>query len=187
MLSEGDSSLFPISQPLLEKASLDACQRCTAATCCKSGGMAKSIEPPFLTSFDVAQIGQFTGLHPDVYSEIVMNPHTGNAVRFLKTTSREGCHFLDEGRCSIHDHRPIDCRLFPLDLRIVEGALTWVIYDYNHCELTEHDMAILAKQMGTALAALGGETMDYATVPIPGMMNLPFKVVGKAVEKLARV
>ncbi len=183
MSPEGDGSRFSVTQPFSEKASLDACQRCTDASCCKSGGIAKTIEPPFLTSFDIAQIGKFTGLPADVYSETVVNPHTGNTVRFLKTTSREGCHFLNEGRCSIHDHRPIDCRLFPLDLRMVEGELTWVIYNYNHCELTERDMAILARQMGTALAALGNEAEDYATVPVPGMKNLPFKIVGRALEK----
>lgn len=187
MFAELDGPKTALVQPFNDSGALDACHNCSGSKCCgniKHGG---TIEPPFLTSFDVAQIGQFTGLHPDVYSETVTNPHTGNEVRFLKTTSREGCHFLNEGRCSIHDHRPIDCRLFPLDLRMVEGALTWVIYNYHHCELTERDMEILAKQMETALMALGSEAVDYATVPVPGMMNLPFKVVGRALIKLVGV
>ena len=183
MFAELDGSKTALVQPFIDNGALDACRDCSGAKCCgniKHGG---TIEPPFLTSFDVARIGLFTGLHPDVYSEILVNPHTGNPVRFLKTTSREGCHFLNEGRCSIHDHRPIDCRLFPLDIRKVEGKLSWVIYNYNHCELTERDMAILAKQMGAALAALGSELEDYATVPVPGMKNLPFKIVGRVLEK----
>ncbi len=182
MFAELDGPKTALVQPFNDNGALDACRDCSGAKCCgniKHGG---TIEPPFLTSFDVAQIGNFTGLHADIYSQTVVNPHTGNTVRFLKTTSREGCHFLHEGRCSIHDHRPIDCRLFPLDLKMVEGELTWVIYNYHHCELTERDMAILAKQMGTALTALGSEAEDYATVPVPGMQNLPYKVVGRAQE-----
>ncbi len=170
-----------------DNGALDACRDCSGSKCCgniKHGG---TIEPPFLTSLDVEQIARFTGLHPDTFSDAVRNPHTGNEVRFLKTSSREGCHFLTEGRCGIHDFRPVDCRLFPLDMKKVEGELAWVIYHYNHCELSERDMAILARQMGPALAALGHEVEDYATVPVPGMLNLPYKVIGRALEKPVEV
>ena len=41
----------------------------------------------------------------------------------------ENCkHLADDGRCLIHDSRPMECRLFPLDIKRLDGALTWVVW-----------------------------------------------------------
>jgi Fe-S-cluster containining protein len=40
------------------------------------------------------------------------------------------CEKLDKatGLCSIHDRRPIECRIFPLDLLVVDAQVHWVIW-----------------------------------------------------------
>lgn len=167
--------------------SLDACRNCSGSKCCGNIRHGGTIEPPFLTSFDVERIARFAGLKPDDFSDEIVNPHTGNPVRFLKTTSKEGCHFLEAGRCNIHDLRPIDCRLFPLDVKQVASEMKWVIYDYRHCELTKRDIGLLMEQRAPALELLGGELLDYATVPTPGMMEIQYKVIAPVDTSRQRV
>lgn len=164
-----------------DSGSLDACRECSGSKCCgniKHGG---TIEPPFLTFFDVARISRATGLAADEFSDPVFNKVTGNHVRFLKTGSKHGCHFLEEGRCSIHNNRPIDCRLFPLDVKKLGGVLTWVIYEYEHCVLSDRDKDLLMKQVSPAMRVLEGELEDYATVPLSGMANIGYAVLGPVI------
>ena len=40
-----------------------------------------------------------------------------------------GCHFYTEGRCAIYHVRPLDCRLFPLDIiEVGEHKFVWIAY-----------------------------------------------------------
>lgn len=42
---------------------------------------------------------------------------------------RDRCTFLDEhGRCRIYDLRPLDCRLFPLDIIEEGGEFYWCVF-----------------------------------------------------------
>ena len=47
------------------------------------------------------------------------------------------CEKLDisTGLCSVHPRRPIECRLFPLDLLAVEGVVCWVVW-HGACPAT---------------------------------------------------
>jgi len=168
----GDS--FHLKPSLDESGSLNACGCCKTVSCCGKGG---SVTAPFLASYDVSRISKRTGLGPDKFSDETVNPATGKTVRFLKINSTEGCHFLKAGRCSIHEFRPVDCRLFPLDLKMVNGAPQWVIYNYHHCDLSERDHKLLMEQIASATMILGYEMLDYATVPTPGMAEMGFKLV----------
>jgi len=51
--------------------------------------------------------------------------------RFTGSPSEDGaCEKLDRstGLCSVHDRRPTECRLFPLDLLAVDGVVHWVVW-----------------------------------------------------------
>jgi Fe-S-cluster containining protein len=160
-----------------DNGSLDACRDCTGAKCCGNIRIGGQIEPPFLTTDDVARISRRTGLDPHQFSDETINPATGNVVMFLKTNSAEGCHFLRAGRCSIHEFRPVDCRLFPLDLKKIDGRFQWVIYSYQYCDLSERDRRLLMGQIESLAPALGGQMEDYATVPTHGMEKMGFRVL----------
>jgi len=39
------------------------------------------------------------------------------------------CRFLRDGFCSVFDSRPLECRLFPFDIKLIAGKTTWIIWD----------------------------------------------------------
>jgi Fe-S-cluster containining protein len=47
----------------------------------------------------------------------------------------DGCQNLsNDGKCLIHDNRPLECRIFPLDLKKINNKITWILWDY--CPVT---------------------------------------------------
>lgn len=47
----------------------------------------------------------------------------------------ENCHnLLDDGRCSIHNNRPLECHIFPLDLKRIDNEIKWLLW--NSCPAT---------------------------------------------------
>lgn len=57
----------------------------------------------------------------------------GDAVEKVDNTNfflnRKQCKFLDnKGLCTIYDIRPLDCKLFPLDIIEQEGSYYWCIF-----------------------------------------------------------
>lgn len=52
-------------------------------------------------------------------------------LRFNATMFSTGkCQNLaDDGRCTIHDVRPVECRLYPLDVKRIDGVLTWLVWE----------------------------------------------------------
>lgn len=175
-VSSLNDAASPISSDI--SGSLEACLICNSPDCCFSGKIEKNIDPPFLSSFDVARISSTTGLNPESYSNAVVNPFSGKEVRLLKITPDKQCYFLDSGKCKIHGHRPIDCRLFPLDIKIQNNTLVWVIYHYDNCNLTERDVALLISQGSQAILSFGLDMEDYATLPLPKMSGIAYTVLG---------
>lgn len=43
------------------------------------------------------------------------------------------CIFWDEGKknCSIYENRPLDCRLYPFDILLVNKKYHWIVYSCN--------------------------------------------------------
>lgn len=70
-----------------------------------------------------------------------------NYMKYLKTVKISGenvfaikkkdnlseCVFWDEsvGGCTIYDFRPIDCRLYPFDILLMEKSYHWIVYSCN--------------------------------------------------------
>lgn len=38
------------------------------------------------------------------------------------------CQFLNGNQCIEYESRPLECRLFPFDIKEIEGALTWILW-----------------------------------------------------------
>lgn len=56
------------------------------------------------------------------------------------------CHFFDisENKCKIYDIRPTDCRLFPFDIKFVEGKKDYMVgYYTNLCEKQLPDKEVM--------------------------------------------
>jgi Fe-S-cluster containining protein len=97
------------------------CKSCKLPNCCE-------IEPPFLTEHDIAPIENATGMPLSEFAEARVGP-SGKTFMQMKTKN-EKCIFYSEQtrRCSIYENRPIDCRLFPLDVDFRDGKFVWIIY-----------------------------------------------------------
>lgn len=83
----------------------------------------------------------------DIYSKKLQEPYQGTCIRQMlrenelvndKSVSR--CHFFDinDKKCKIYEGRPIDCRLFPFDIRLDESKSQYIIGYYN--ELCENQL-----------------------------------------------
>jgi len=77
---------------------LDYCNPC-GAWCCK--GEAPYASKEELTLLNVKKIGQ---------------------------RADGSCQFLKRNQCTEYQLRPLECRLFPFDIKEIEGALTWILW-----------------------------------------------------------
>lgn len=162
---------LPVIAPQNAEGTISACKNCSGLQCCGTLRPGGSIEPPFLTPDDVHRISRVTGLPDDDFSEPRLNPATGKYVVFMRTQPGTGCVFFDHesGRCTIYKHRPIDCRLFPLDIEFDDGVFYWALHNHDSCRLKSNDVRSLIRYGECAIQQLTGVILDYATVPVPGM------------------
>ena len=89
--------------------------------------------------------------------------------------STVGCAFFANGQCEIYEDRPIDCRLFPVDIREErDGTLVWIVYTrlcpagFDRTGFLEHAERLLP--------ALQGHAREYARMDTRGMDAEPFDV-----------
>ena len=161
-------------------AALSACRECSGVNCCGKLRQGGPVEPPFLTVHDLRQVRHFTGLSCRDFAEARTNPVTGKTVFFMRVRPGGGCVFFSpsSGKCRIYTVRPIDCKLFPLDIKKIGRRYAWILYRYQHCHLTEADRTTLLRLRDQALSVLGHALEEYATVPVPGMDGLRRRIVG---------
>ena len=162
-----------------KNGSLDACKACSGIKCCGNIRRGGTIEPPFLCRHDIRQIESFTGLNQSLFTDAWLNAATGNTVFFMKISDEHTCFFLDpeEGKCRIYAVRPVDCRLFPLDIEKTEEGYHWIQYNYKYCHLTGRDKRWLSKYKDIAIRIFGEEIQDYATISVPGMERMGYEVL----------
>ena len=97
------------------------------------------------------------------------------SVRQIRSTV--GCAFFANGHCEIYEDRPIDCRLFPVDIREErDGTLVWVVYT-RLCPAGV-DRTGLLEHAERLLPALQGHAREYARMDTRGMDAEPFDVRG---------
>lgn len=102
--------------------SLAVCKQCLGPNCCE-------IEPPFLTGNDIKNIADATGLSANQFSE-AHRDEDNRPIHQMKQNENHKCFFYDQEsrRCRIYENRPVDCRLFPLDIAKVRDRYTWIMY-----------------------------------------------------------
>ncbi len=110
-------------------SNLDICADKCMSKCCKS-------TPPALTEEDVKQIlSKISSTH---WMSFVDEEKRVPVV--AKQADKKKCIFLtNENQCSIYNHRPLDCILFPLFVKIEQLSFTtyrlrWLVW---YCPLTE--------------------------------------------------
>lgn len=112
------------------------CDSCNgSASCCRFAEDTITLDP-----YDIWQLTQALGLtFEQLYSRnlIALSPVDGLLLPHLNFSSDTGsCPFLQEdGRCSIHAHRPGLCRLFPLARLITEDGIRYLL-QIHECPCT---------------------------------------------------
>jgi len=145
------------------------CRFCQVPTCCTKNAKNGMVEPPFITSFDRESLPELHGLQASTIKRA--NLHTGRTNVYLKPAPHGGCPFYQNGSCVVYARRPLDCRLFPLDLRFRSDEYLLLLYDFPGCKNSIEATAINdGIDYFEALAQLfGSELQDYATAEVPGM------------------
>jgi Fe-S-cluster containining protein len=157
---------------------LDACVRCSGFNCCTKVKVNGAVDAPFLTPYDERLIATTLNRLPSEFAVRQQLKSQGPAVSLLRTAEVGGCIFFQSqtGRCEIYETRPIDCRLFPLDIKEINGRFHWVLYDYEHCRLTASDLISLlayAREVLPILLPVLRQYVEYA----PQMDKIGFTVL----------
>ena len=93
----------------------------------------------------------------------------------MRASRDGGCGFHDprSGRCNIYAARPVDCRLYPLDIALIDGSYYWILRRY--CDITDADLKNLIAFGEQILPQFRDRLRDYATVAVDGMDSLSFR------------
>lgn len=136
------------------------CTECYAehkVCCCASD---KVDMPVFINSELAAIRNQLVqkSIEKNAFSKALSEPFKKSAVRQMKREDKKGndgsiistkCHFynVEEQKCKIYDGRPIDCRIFPYDIKLSEGKKEYIIGYYTGlCERNLPDHSTMKKK-----------------------------------------
>lgn len=114
---------------LEEQRKLICTEEC-GSKCCRS-------TPPALTSEDISRISN--AVSNDEWMRVVKKSERKIHV-INKKNKTDDCYFMSEQNlCNVYDNRPLDCRLFPIFLKIKEikehsYVIKWLVW---YCPLTE--------------------------------------------------
>lgn len=109
---------------------MDICSIQCGSRCCKS-------TPPALTNEDFIRINKI--IKNDRWYTIIESRQKNVKIVSKKNGTKDCFFLLDNGLCEIYDFRPLDCKLFPLFLKIKkqndnEYNVKWLVW---YCPLTE--------------------------------------------------
>jgi Fe-S-cluster containining protein len=88
---------------------------CTA--CCEQRGQVH------LTEDDAVNAAAFVGMAQAEFERRYV-VRSANVLRFRKPRGKQ-CPFLNDGGCSIHPVKPVQCRLFPFWPELIESEFEW--------------------------------------------------------------
>lgn len=128
------------------------CNDCSGCSkCCHDMGNSIVLDP-----YDVFRLSLGTQkTFEELMAEYIeLSVYGGVILPNIKMNEKtHGCGFLDEnGRCSIHPHRPGICRIFPLG-RMYENGSYKYIYQINECPYPDKTDVKIGKWIDTELPA----------------------------------
>ncbi|SRR5258706_6919226 len=154
------------------EGSIAMCAVCpTAHNCCSRVNAPQGVDAPIVFPVEVDAISQATSLLPAEFA----TPDDSSSYSWLQST-QDGCVFLRLGRCQVYDVRPLDCRLFPLDLvELRNGQIAWIAYT-SICP-TSYDPEPLLRNAKALLQNSPIDMSAYARARIPLLEEHAFRVL----------
>lgn len=165
-------------KPPRHNGTMAFCSRCPASkNCCTRVAHGSEIEHPFVFEEEIDALSRASGLPSSAF---IAKRYTsdGEAYNSLKS-HKSGCIFFAGGSCQVYDIRPLDCRLFPFDIRAdSKGVLFWIVYT-TLCPVNFNidDNFHSTKAMFGAAGVTLEEAAAYVRSDAQGMASLPFKVI----------
>lgn len=136
------------------------CNSCDKASNCCTG---KTVDMPLVTEQEAINIARDMEINMDNFC----TPVNGGIFEIKRQDTNE-CYFYHKGKCSIYENRPIDCKLFPFDLKISKKTnhLNLVKYD-SVCPSLPEKMEREASQAENLVNSLGKQKRFFANSNSP--------------------
>ena len=101
------------------------CGSCNHKPCCINFGS------PILFTGDLEKLKEIGKLDNNFVEEIMIKNKPFKTMR--KKENSNTCIFWDEKNtlCSIYEHRPYDCKMFPFDIDWIDNEYRWIVYSCN--------------------------------------------------------
>lgn len=121
------------------------CHNCVnaKATCCSN----PAVDSPMILPNEALEIAKVTNMEVSNFAKQVdfASMYNDKALKSLYQMKRQdnsnACYFYKECKCSIYDIRPIDCRIFPYDIKLEkDGNYYLVYYLTDNCEIKNIDL-----------------------------------------------
>ncbi len=108
------------------------CRWCVGkeGTCCAG----QYVDMPMLLPNEVEIISKNMKISKNDFCQIVSfsSIHNDYALKDLyqmkRQEKKEGCYFYRDNQCTIYDIRPIDCRIFPYDIKLEKDGNYYLVY-----------------------------------------------------------
>lgn len=120
------------------------CGKCvnSKANCCSNA----VVDSPMLLPNEALEISNAMHEKINDFAELVdfASMHNDNTLKSLyqmkKQHNSNACHFYKDCKCTIYNIRPLDCRIFPYDIKLEnDGNYYLVYYLTNDCEIKHID------------------------------------------------
>ena len=121
------------------------CSNCVGnnSTCCCD----TSVDSPMILPNEVEVISKKMGIEKEVFSNRVNlakinNDYSLKDLYQMKRNAKDNsCYFYRNNQCTIYDIRPIDCRIFPYDIKLEkDGNYYLVYYKSDRCQIMNEDI-----------------------------------------------
>lgn len=121
------------------------CQKCVhaKASCCSNS----EVDSPMLLPDEAQEIAKITNEEIEKFAQPIdfATMYNDKTLKTLYQMKRQdnsyACHFYKDCKCSIYDIRPIDCRIFPYDIKLEKDGNYYLIYYLaNNCEIQNIDV-----------------------------------------------
>lgn len=101
------------------------CNTCDHKNCCTNSAV------PLVFTKDLEKIKKNIPQYMEYLKTVEINGKNVFAIK--KKDGLSECVFWDKslGGCTIYDSRPMDCRLYPFDILLVEKTYYWIVYSCN--------------------------------------------------------
>lgn len=120
------------------------CTNCVnnKANCCSN----PNVDSPMILPSEIEAISKATKIDKNLFATKIefskmYNDDSLKDLYQMKRKKNDNCYFYKNNKCSIYDIRPIDCRIFPYDVKLEkDGCYYLVYYKSDMCQINKEQL-----------------------------------------------